>query len=43
MALQEVYGGHRNADKTFAVNREVDEFEELGLLEPSVFQGECTF
>ncbi|CAL8471213.1 g10755 [Coccomyxa elongata] len=39
-SVQEVYGGHRNADNTFAVNREIDEFEELGLLEPSVFQGD---
>ncbi|BDA46602.1 hypothetical protein COCOBI_09-0540 [Coccomyxa sp. Obi] len=39
-SVQEVYGGRRNADNTMTVLREIDEFEELGLLEPSVFQGE---
>ncbi len=43
MTLQELYGGHRNADNTMTVEREIDEFEELGLLEPSVFQGECKY
>jgi hypothetical protein len=33
--MQDVYGGHRRADNTLEVSRELDDFERLGLLGPS--------
>ena len=38
-AVKQDYGGERTQDNKFRVDRELDEFEELGLLPPTVRPG----
>ena len=38
-AVKQDYGGGRTEDNKFRVDRELDEFEELGLLPPTVRPG----
>ena len=38
-AVKQDYGGERTQDNKFRVERELDEFEELGLLPPTVRPG----
>ena len=39
LAVKQDYGGERTEDNKFRVDRELDEFEELGLLAPTVRPG----
>ena len=38
--MKQEYGGERTQDNKFSVDRELDEFEELGLLPPTVRPGQ---